>query len=267
MILTNENNKINNNNNLINNLNINTISNNNTLEQSIEGLSTIQKDEQNDTELEEYIKKCLNTINLKKKKNKSILKSSKSNISKMKKEILAIFKDNSELIKYFSLIQERNDKDLQNSISNANKIFEDEIDELYKWKLNQINKINDDFNDDLFEMKDLSEEENRFKILNNNNNNNVYSDKSDITILYNEIKNDKEKELEKLEKEFLKKKKIIINKYKETNEQNDDFSLNDRSIIYKNEIFETVKDKIKEIINPNDKKKVCMKLERNEVYE
>ena len=266
MILTNENNNINNNNNLINNLNINTISNNNTLEQSIEGLSTIQKDEQNDTELEEYIKKCLNTINLKKKKNKSILKSSKSNISKMKKEILAIFKDNSELIKYFSLIQERNDKDLQNSIKNANKIFEDEIDELYKWKLNQINKINDDFNDDLFEMKDLSEEENRFKILNNNNNN-VYSDKSDITILYNEIKNDKEKELEKLEKEFLKKKKIIINKYKETNEQNDDFSLNDRSIIYKNEIFETVKDKIKEIINPNDKKKVCMKLERNEVYE
>ena len=186
----------------------------------------------------------------------------------MKKEILAIFKDNSELIKYFSLIQERNDKDLQNSILNANKIFEDEIDELYKWKLNQINKINDDFNDDLFEMKDLSEEENRFKILNNNNNNNnVHSDKSDITILYNEIKNDKEKELEKLEKEFLKKKKIIINKYKETNEQNDDFSLNDRSIIYKNEIFETVKDKIKEIINPNDKKKVCMKLERNEVYE
>ena len=82
MILTNENNNINNNNNLINNLNINTISNNNTLEQSIEGLSTIQKDEQNDTELEEYIKKCLNTINLKKKKNKSILKSSKSNISK-----------------------------------------------------------------------------------------------------------------------------------------------------------------------------------------
>ena len=261
MILTNENNNINNNNNLINNLNINTISNNNTLEQSIEGLSTIQKDEQNDTELEEYIKKCLNTINLKKKKNKSILKSSKSNISKMKKEILAIFKDNSELIKYFSLIQERNDKDLQNSILNANKIFEEEIDELYKWKLNQINKINDDFNDDLFEMKDLSEEENRFKISNN-----VYSE-SDITILYNEIKNDKEKELEKLEKEFLKKKKIIINKYKETNEQNDDFSLNDRSIIYKNEIFETVKDKIKEIINPNEKKKVCMKLERNEVYE
>ena len=261
MILTNENNNINNNNNLINNLNINTISNNNTLEQSIEGISTIQKDEQNDTELEEYIKKCLNTINLKKKKNKSILKSSKSNISKMKKEILAIFKDNSELIKYFSLIQERNDKDLQNSILNANKIFEEEIDELYKWKLNQINKINDDFNDDLFEMKDLSEEENRFKISNN-----VYSE-SDITILYNEIKNDKEKELEKLEKEFLKKKKIIINKYKETNEQNDDFSLNDRSIIYKNEIFETVKDKIKEIINPNDKKKVCMKLERNEVYE
>ena len=261
MILTNENNNINNNNNLINNLNINTISNNNTLEQSIEGISTIQKDEQNDTELEEYIKKCLNTINLKKKKNKSILKSSKSNISKMKKEILAIFKDNSEIIKYFSLIQERNDKDLQNSILNANKIFEDEIDELYKWKLNQINKINDDFNDDLFEMKDLSEEENRFKISNN-----VYSE-SDITILYNEIKNDKEKELEKLEKEFIKKKKIIINKYKESNEQNDDFSLNDRSIIYKNEIFETVKDKIKEIINPNDKKKVCMKLERNEVYE
>jgi hypothetical protein len=263
MILTNENNNINNNNNLINNLNINTISNNNTLEQSIEGISTIQKDEQNDTELEEYIKKCLNTINLKKKKNKSILKSSKSNISKMKKEILAIFKDNSELIKYFSLIQERNDKDLQNSILNANKIFEEEIDELYKWKLNQINKINDDFNDDLFEMKDLSEEENRFKISNNNN---VYSE-SDITILYNEIKNDKEKELEKLEKEFIKKKKIIINKYKESNEQNDDFSLNDRSIIYKNEIFETVKDKIKEIINPNEKKKVCMKLERNEVYE
>ena len=112
-------------------------------------------------------------------------------------------------------------------------------------------------------MKDLSEEENRFKISNNKN---VYSE-SDITILYNEIKNDKEKELEKLEKEFIKKKKIIINKYKESNEQNDDFSLNDRSIIYKNEIFETVKDKIKEIINPNDKKKVCMKLERNEVYE
>ena len=269
MILTNETNNINNNNNLINTLNINTISNNNTLEQSIEGISTIQKDEQNDTELEEYIKKCLNTISLKKKKNKSILKSSKSNISKMKKEILAIFKDNSELIKYFSLIQERNDKDLQNSILNANKIFEDEIDELYNWKLNQINKINDDFNDDLFEMKDLSEEENRFKLSNNNqnNNNNIFSDKSDITILYNEIKNDKEKELEKLEKEFNKKKKIIIDKYKEINEQNDDFSLNDRSIIYKNEIFETLKDKIKEIINPNEKKKVCMKLERNEVYE
>ena len=265
MILTNETINNNNNNNLINTFNINTISNNNTLEQSIEGLSTIQKDEQNDTELEEYINKCLNTISLKKKKNKSILKSSKSNISKMKKEILAIFKDNSELIKYFSLIQERNDKDLQNSILNANKIFEDEIDELYKWKLNEINKINKDFNDDLFEMKDLSEEENRFKL--SNNHNNIFSDKSDITILYNEIKNDKEKELEKLEKEFNKKKKIIINKFKEVNEQNDDFSLNDRSIIYKNEIFETIKDKIKEIINPNEKKKVCMKLERNEVYE
>jgi hypothetical protein len=188
MILTNETNETNNNNNN-NSININTISNNNTLEQSIEGISTIQKDEQNDTELEEYIKKCLNTISLKKKQNKSILKSSKSNILKIKKEILSIFKDNSELIKYFSLIQERNDKDLHNSILNANKIFEEEIDELYNWKLNEINKINEEFNNDLFEMKDLSEEENRFKILNNNNNENNNNVDSNIYNQYNNNNN------------------------------------------------------------------------------
>ena len=56
---------------------------------------------------------------------------------------------------------------------------------------------------------------------------------------------------------------IWLNKYKCASEQKDDFTLDDRSVIYKNELFENLKNKINEVIYPKDKQKVSIALENN----
>jgi hypothetical protein len=45
-------------------------------------------------------------------------------------------------------------------------------------------------------------------------------------------------------------------------EQKEDFSIDDRSIIYRNELFENLKNKINEVVNPTNKKKVCISLKK-----
>ena len=38
--------------------------------------------------------------------------------------------------------------------------------------------------------------------------------------------------------------------------------IDDRSIIYRNELFENLKNKINEVVNPTNKKKVCISLKK-----
>jgi hypothetical protein len=71
---------------------------------------------------------------------------------------------------------------------------------------------------------------------------------------------DKQKEIEKCEEGFKNKKRDVIMYYKQMTECGNDFSLNDRSVIYRNELFENIKEKVNDIVCP-EKKNIGIKFE------
>ena len=64
---------------------------------------------------------------------------------------------------------------------------------------------------------------------------------------------------------IFKKKKVITDKYKCSSEQKEDFNLDDRSVIYKNELFENLKNKINDVINPIDKQRLTLENHQNNI--
>jgi hypothetical protein len=132
--------------------------------------------------------------------------------------------------------------------------FEKQLDQLYDEKIIKLNEIKDQYEIDLFDLKNYSDEEIKWKKENQ---------KAILKFIYDSVKEDKENEIKEIENDFQKKKKIITDKYKNASEQKEDFTLDDRSVIYKNELFENLKNKINEVIYPNDKQKVSIALENN----
>ena len=212
------------------------------------------------------IKKQNKNININintKKILKPCLKISKIKINEKKNKINKIFEDNLTLNK-IAFIQEKNNLYFNNSLIEAQTTYEIEMDNLYKEKMEKINYINEKYDDEIFELKSEVEEDkgdsnkNKENIndnyININNNNNEDS----VKIVYNKFIEDKNNEIEKLNKEYEYKSNIIYKKYM----SNFDFDdLEEENMIYRNQIYENIRIKISDAINSINNKNVHFKLE------
>jgi len=218
--------KFNNNN---KNINLNKISNKNNLNHS-HNFNT--KNNKNT-----FQKKLFENKSTKKKEN-SIKK-----IEDLKKQIFSIFEENNNLLKTLPIQLKKNDEDFSKIITKAQKTYETELEELYNNHMKLLNEVDNKYNKDLFELKNLLEEES-YK--------SSKEKESDIKALYSALKNDKENEINNINKLIDDKKNEIMKKYKETIDCND-FSIEDRSVIIKNELFDNFINKIHDALYPNKK--------------
>ena len=164
------------------------------------------------------------------------------------KKIYKIIEDNLILSKIKTL-QAKNDLMFNNSAIEAQNNFEDNLDKLFKEKMDKLNEINKKYDNEIYELKqDIEEEE----IIRKNEEEKEESDSS-LKLIYDNLLEDKKKEIEKLEKEY----DIKLNRIKENYKDNFELEeLDERSIIYKNEIIGNLRTKIEDIINPPNNKKV-----------
>ena len=248
----------------------------NTLEDTINDISFIVESEEHEFDLEESIAQCLSEINIKiseknnnNKPNKNISKKnlirtnsynynnlvnnklinkrsslhSKEEINNIKNQIINIFKDNTEKMKKIHKEQIENDNNIEKTLFEARKIYEEELEKLYNEKLNKINELNNKYNNDIFELKDFVNEEMKGR----------EDGKSNLKQILDSVIIDKEIESKKIEEEFLKKEKKIKKNYKKINNDNDEFTEDDRSVIFKNQFFDNLKTKIQRVINGKNK--------------
>ena len=164
------------------------------------------------------------------------------------KKIYKIIEDSLMLSKIKTL-QAKNDLMFNNSAIEAQNNFEDNLDKLFKEKMDKLNEINKKYDNEIYELKqDIEEEE----IIKKNEEEKEESDSS-LKLIYDNLLEDKKKEIEKLEKEY----DIKLNRIKENYKDNFELEeLDERSIIYKNEIIGNLRTKIEDIINPPNNKKV-----------
>jgi hypothetical protein len=204
-----------------------------------------------------------------KKISKSSLKGSKMKIEQKKKMILKTIEDNLKLDKIF-FIQDKNDLFLNNSLLEAQTTYEIEMDNLYKEKIEKLNDINERYDDDIFELKnEVEEDEKNNKEKNNiinekhnndNNHGNIISsdDNYSVKLVYTRLIDDKNKEIENVNKEYEKRINMLYNKYINNFEFED---LEEKNMIYKNQIYENIRIKINDIMNPTNNKKVQFKFD------
>jgi hypothetical protein len=204
-----------------------------------------------------------------KKISKSSLKGSKMKIEQKKKMILKTIEDNLKLDKIF-FIQDKNDLFLNNSLQEAQTTYEIEMDNLYKEKIEKLNDINERYDDDIFELKnEVEEDEKNNKEKNNiinekhnndNNHGNIISsdDNYSVKLVYTRLIDDKNKEIENVNKEYDKNINMLYNKYINNFEFED---LEEKNMIYKNQIYENIRIKIYDIMNPTNNKKVQFKFD------
>ena len=186
---------------------------------------------------------------------KSVLKSSKSKIEEHKKKIFKIIEDNLILSKIKTL-QAKNDLMFYNSSNEAQNTFEENIDKLFKEKMDKLNEINKKYDNEIYELKQDIDEEDIIKNDENKNKDNVEEKEgfdSSLKLIYENLLEDKKNEIEKLEKEYEIKLNRIKDNYKDNFEMEE---LDERSIIYKNEMFGNLKTQIEDVLKPPNNKKV-----------
>ena len=136
-----------------------------------------------------------------------------------------------------------------NSAIEAQNNFEENLDKLFKEKMDKLNEINKKYDNEIYELKHEIEEEEIIK----QNEEEKEEANSSLKLIYDNLLEDKKKEIEKLEKEYDIKLNRIKDNYKDNFELEE---LDERSIIYKNEIIGNLRTKIEDIINPPNNKKV-----------
>ena len=188
---------------------------------------------------------------------KSVLKSSKSKIEEHKKKIFKIIEDNLILSKIKTL-QAKNDLMFYNSSNEAQNNFEENIDKLFKEKMDKLNEINKKYDNEIYELKQDIEEEDIIKKNNNNTKSNDNDEEkndidSSLKLIYDNLLEDKKKEIENIEKEY----NIKLNRTKDNYLENfESEELDERSIIYKNEMFGNLRTQIEDVLKPPNNKKV-----------
>ena len=197
------------------------------------------------------------SIQKKSKMKKSVLKSSKSKIEENKKKIYKIIEDNLLLTK-IKMLRDKNDLMFYNSANEAQNNFEDNMEKLFKEKMDKINEINKKYDTEIYELKQDIEEEDIIKKNNNNtksndNNEENHNIDSSLKLIYDNLIDDKKKEIENIEKEY----NIKLNRTKDNYLENfESEELDERSIIYKNEMIGNLRTQIEDIINPQNNRKV-----------
>jgi hypothetical protein len=197
------------------------------------------------------------SIQKKSKMKKSVLKSSKSKIEENKKKIYKIIEDNLLLTK-IKMLRDKNDLMFYNSANEAQNNFEDNMEKLFKEKMDKINEINKKYDNEIYELKQDIEEEDIIKKNNNNtksndNNEENHDIDSSLKLIYDNLLDDKKKEIENIEKEY----NIKLNRTKDNYLENfESEELDERSIIYKNEMIGNLRTQIEDIINPQNNRKV-----------
>ena len=184
---------------------------------------------------------------------KPSLRSSKSNIEEMKKKIYKIIEDNLTLSR-INTIQNKNALLFSNTSSEALETYDESIESLFKDKIDKLKEINIKYNSEIYELKQDIEEEDVNKKNNEDNNINV---NSSMKLIYDNLLEDKNKEIKDLEIEYNKKMNKIQENYKNNFELEE---LDERSIIYRNEIIDNMKIQIEDVINPPINKKVAFNL-------
>ena len=201
------------------------------------------------------------SIQKKSKMKKSVLKSSKSKIEENKKKIYKIIEDNLLLTK-IKMLRDKNDLMFYNSANEAQNNFEDNMEKLFKEKMDKINEINKKYDNEIYELKqDIEEEDIINKNKNSNNNGNDIQEfdvNSSLKLICDNLLDDKKKEIEKLEKEYNIKLTRLKDNYKDNFESEE---LDERSIIYKNEMIGNLRTQIEDIIKPPNYKKVIFDLD------
>ena len=190
---------------------------------------------------------------------KSVLKCSKTKINEKKKLLFNIINKNISLEK-ISLIQEKNDLLFNSGCTEAQTTYETEIENLFNNKTKKYNEILEKYDYEIFELQNSIEEEKQKEKNNNNNNSDTAVDNCSAKLIYDQLIEDKNNEIENLDKEYDEKFKEINEKYNENFEIED---VEDKSMIYRNQIFEDFKMKINDIVYPTNNKKVCFNVNDN----
>ena len=169
----------------------------------------------------------------------------------MKKNIYKIIEDNL-LFSKIKTIQNKNDLIFYNSSSEAQITYEENMEILFKEKMDKLNEINNKYNTEIYELQQDIEEEDIIK-KNNKENNNKNNINSSLKLIYDNLLEDKNQEIENIEKEFNNKLNRIKNNYKNNFDLEE---IEERSIIYRNEMIGSIRVQIEDVINPPNNKKV-----------
>ena len=127
--------------------------------------------------------------------------------------------------------------------------YEENMESLFKKKMDKLNEINNRYNSEIYELQQDIEEEEIIK-KNNSKNNNI---NSSLKLIYENLIDDKNQEIHKMENKFNSK----LNKEKDNYRNNFELEeIDDRSVIYRNEMIGNIRVQIEDIINPPNNKKV-----------
>ena len=186
---------------------------------------------------------------------KSILKSSKEKINEMKNRITNIFEEENDIISNIVEINEKNQSEVRRYYLTAQRNFENNLDLLYEEKISMLNQINKEYNEEIYKIGNYCYEER----INSNIKEPTIND-----ILLEEIKRDKERAIKQCESLFDFKKRNLFREYKAIREQYEDYTIDDRSVLYQSELFDNLKERLSEVVSP-EKKTVRIRLSGNKI--
>ena len=155
-------------------------------------------------------------------------------------------------------LQAKNDLMFYNSANEAQNNFEETLEKLFKEKMDNFNEINKKYDNEIYELKQDIEEEDFIK-KNENDKEEKGNVNSSLKLIYENLLEDKKKEIEKLEKEYDIKIKRAKENYKENFESEE---LDEKSIIYRNELIGNLRTQIEDIIKPPNNRKVIFDINK-----
>ena len=155
-------------------------------------------------------------------------------------------------------LQAKNDLMFYNSANEAQNNFEETLEKLFKEKMDTFNEINKKYDNEIYELKQDIEEEDIIK-KNENDKEEKGNVNSSLKLIYENLLEDKKKEIEKLEKEYDIKIKRAKENYKENFESEE---LDEKSIIYRNELIGNLRTQIEDIIKPPNNRKVIFDINK-----
>ena len=155
-------------------------------------------------------------------------------------------------------LQAKNDLMFYNSANEAQNNFEETLEKLFKEKMDNFNEINKKYDNEIYELKQDIEEEDIIK-KNENDKEEKGNVNSSLKLIYENLLDDKKKEIEKLEKEYDIKIKRAKENYKENFESEE---LDEKSIIYRNELIGNLRTQIEDIIKPPNNRKVIFDINK-----